>query len=376
MVKLEEQVKTLGLKAGFDLVGITSANSFERDEKASIERIRSGLMDGLPWYNEERVTKANRPRVLLEEAKSVISLAVSYNTREYNDQKTMTGKLARYAWGEDYHNVIKDRLHNFVEELKVLVGEDIKTRIFVDDGPMNDRAAAERAGIGWFGKNTNILSQNYGSWVFLSQVITSIELIPDQPLLKTCGTCVICIEECPTEAIVAPYVINNTKCISFLTIELRGSIPIPLRHLMGEWIFGCDICQDVCPVNRKAVVSLDPNFSRLHNVSTMDLISLLDLSESEFNTMFKGTAIRRAKFAGFQRNICVALGNIGDQATVPVLSKVIESDCPDLVRSHAAWALGQIGSSQALKTLKSQADLNQAPDVLEEIVSAIKAAEA
>ena len=212
--------------------------------------------------------------------------------------------------------------------------------------------------------------------MFLSQVITSIELIPDQPLLKTCGTCVICIEECPTEAIVAPYVINNTKCISFLTIELRGSIPIPLRHLMGEWIFGCDICQDVCPVNRKAVVSLDPNFSRLHNVSTMDLISLLDLSESEFNTMFKGTAIRRAKFAGFQRNICVALGNIGDQATVPVLSKVIESDYPDLVRSHAAWALGQIGSSQALKTLKSQADLNQAPDVLEEIVSAIKAAEA
>ena len=159
MVKLEEQVKTLGLKAGFDLVGITSANSFERDEKASIERIRSGLMDGLPWYNEERVTKANRPRVLLEEAKSVISLAVSYNTREYNDQKTMTGKLARYAWGEDYHNVIKDRLHNFVEELKVLVGEDIKTRIFVDDGPMNDRAAAERAGIGWFGKNTNILTK-------------------------------------------------------------------------------------------------------------------------------------------------------------------------------------------------------------------------
>ena len=211
MLKLETQVKKLGLKSGFDLVGITSAEKFVRDEEVSIARVRSGLMDGLPWYTEDRVKKANDPAMLLEDARSVISLAVSYNTKENKNKNKITGKIARYAWGEDYHAVIKERLRFFVAELKLLVGEDVKTRIFVDDGPMNDRAAAERAGVGWFGKNTNILTQNYGSWVFLSQVITDIELVPDLPLDKTCGTCVICIEECPTGAIVAPYVIDNTK---------------------------------------------------------------------------------------------------------------------------------------------------------------------
>ena len=371
MSKLETQVKNLGLKSGFDLVGITSATKFMRDEKASIERVRSGLMDGLPWYTEDRVKKANSPGLLLENAKSVISLAISYNTKEYKNKNKIAGKVARYAWGEDYHHVIKERLRCFIKDLKLLVGEDVKTRMFVDDGPMNDRAAAERAGVGWFGKNTNILTQTYGSWVFLSQVITDIELIPDLPLNKTCGSCVICIEECPTGAIVAPYVIDNTKCISFLTIELRGSIPRELRHLMGDWIFGCDICQDVCPVNRKAVVSLDPKFTRLHEFSAMDLRPLLDLSEDEFNKIFKGSAIKRAKISGFQRNVCVALGNIGDQIAVPALGKVIKIGYPDLVRSHAAWALGRIGGKEAMKILKTQSNLDQNPEVLEEIREAI-----
>ena len=374
MLKLETQVKKLGLKSGFDLVGITSAEKFVRDEEVSIARVRSGLMDGLPWYTEDRVKKANDPAMLLEDARSVISLAVSYNTKENKNKNKITGKIARYAWGEDYHAVIKERLRFFVAELKLLVGEDVKTRIFVDDGPMNDRAAAERAGVGWFGKNTNILTQNYGSWVFLSQVITDIQLVPDLPLDKTCGTCVICIEECPTGAIVAPYVIDNTKCISFLTIELRGPIPRKLRHLMGDWIFGCDICQDVCPVNRKAVISLDPKFTRLHDFSALDLVPLLDLTEMEFNKIFKGSAIKRAKISGFQRNVCVALGNIGDPIAVPVLSKVIQSDYPDLVRSHAAWALGRIGGNNALEMLNSQANLEQSKDVLEEIREAIGSA--
>ena len=374
MVKLERQIKNLGLKSGFDLVGITSAEKFVRDEQVSIARVKSGLMDGLSWYTEDRVKKANDPGMLLEDARSIISLAVSYNTRENKNKNKITGKIARYAWGEDYHDVIKQRLRCFVEELKLLAGEDVKTRIFVDDGPMNDRAAAERAGVGWFGKNTNILTQNFGSWVFLSQVITDIELAPDLPLNKTCGSCVICIEQCPTGAIVAPYVIDNTKCISFLTIELRDSIPRDLRHLMGDWIFGCDICQDVCPVNRKAVISLDPKFTKLHEFSAMDLIPLLDLSQLEFNKIFKGSAIKRAKISGFQRNVCVALGNIGDPIAVPVLSKVIQSDYPDLVRSHAAWALGRIGGNNALEMLNSQANLEQSKDVLEEIREAIGSA--
>ena len=371
MVKLERQIKNLGLKSGFDLVGITSAEKFVRDEQVSIARVKSGLMDGLSWYTEDRVKKANDPGMLLEDARSIISLAVSYNTRENKNKNKITGKIARYAWGEDYHDVIKQRLRCFVEELKLLAGEDVKTRIFVDDGPMNDRAAAERAGVGWFGKNTNILTQNFGSWVFLSQVITDIELAPDLPLNKTCGSCVICIEQCPTGAIVAPYVIDNTKCISFLTIELRDSIPRDLRHLMGDWIFGCDICQDVCPVNRKAVISLDPKFTKLHEFSAMDLIPLLDLSQLEFNKIFKDSAIKRAKLSGFQRNVCVALGNIGDPVAVPALRKVIQTDYPDLVRSHAAWALGRIGGKRAMEILNSHANSEKSPEVLEEIQEAI-----
>ena len=371
MVKLERQIKNLGLKSGFDLVGITSAEKFVRDEQVSIARVKSGLMDGLSWYTEDRVKKANDPGMLLEDARSIISLAVSYNTRENKNKNKITGKIARYAWGEDYHDVIKQRLRCFVEELKLLAGEDVKTRIFVDDGPMNDRAAAERAGVGWFGKNTNILTQNFGSWVFLSQVITDIELAPDLPLNKTCGSCVICIEQCPTGAIVAPYVIDNTKCISFLTIELRDSIPRDLRHLMGDWIFGCDICQDVCPVNRKAVISLDPKFTKLHEFSAMDLIPLLDLSQLEFNKIFKDSAIKRAKLSGFQRNVCVALGNIGDPVAVPALRKVIQTDYPDLVRSHAAWSLGRIGGKSAMEILNSHANSEKSPEVLEEIQEAI-----
>ena len=371
MVKLERQIKNLGLKSGFDLVGITSAEKFVRDEQVSIARVKSGLMDGLSWYTEDRVKKANDPGMLLEDARSIISLAVSYNTRENKNKNKITGKIARYAWGEDYHDVIKQRLRCFVEELKLLAGEDVKTRIFVDDGPMNDRAAAERAGVGWFGKNTNILTQNFGSWVFLSQVLTDIELAPDLPLNKTCGSCVICIEQCPTGAIVAPYVIDNTKCISFLTIELRDSIPRDLRHLMGDWIFGCDICQDVCPVNRKAVISLDPKFTKLHEFSAMDLIPLLDLSQLEFNKIFKDSAIKRAKLSGFQRNVCVALGNIGDPVAVPALRKVIQTDYPDLVRSHAAWALGRIGGKSAMEILNSHANSEKSPEVLEEIQEAI-----
>ena len=371
---MENSIKKYATSLGFDLVGITDAEPFLEDEAIALERIRSGYMDGLPWYTEERVKKMNRPTELLPGARSVISVGTSYNVDESDEIGSLKGKVSRYAWGDDYHEVLKNKLREFCSGLADIAGFPVKTRIFVDDGPMNDRAAAFRSGVGWFGKNTNILTQNYGSWVFFSQVITDIELAPDLPLDKTCGTCVICIEECPTGAIVAPYVIDNTKCISFLTIELRGPIPRKLRHLMGDWIFGCDICQDVCPVNRKAVISLDPKFTRLHDFSALDLVPLLDLTEMEFNKIFKGSAITRAKISGFQRNVCVALGNIGDPIAVPVLSKVIQSDYPDLVRSHAAWALGRIGGNNALEMLNSQANLEQSKDVLEEIREAIGSA--
>ena len=178
---------------------------------------------------------------------------MSYLTPEPRaDGAAPRGKVGRYAWGDDYHGVLKDRLETLAQRMPELAGRPVRSRIFVDDGAMIDRAAAERSGVGWFGKNTNILTPSHGSWVLLGQVITDLHLEPDVPLAKSCGECVRCIDACPTGAIVAPFVIDNRRCISFLTIELRGAIPPDLRPLVGDWVFGCDICQDVYPVNRKA----------------------------------------------------------------------------------------------------------------------------
>ncbi len=371
MGKLETLIKEYGKELGFDIVGITSAEPFLRDEQAAIERIRQGLMDGLPWYTEERVHKATHPEVLLPDAKSVVSLAVSHLTGEPQATgDSPGGKIARYAWGDDYHKVIKARLREFADGLSSRVGREVKARIFVDDGPMNDRAAAERAGVGWFGKNTNILTPTHGSWVFLGQVITDLELRPDKPLSKTCGECVRCIDACPTGAIVAPYVIDNTRCISFLTIELRDAIPRELRPLIGDWVFGCDICQDVCPVNRKAQQSLEPAFRQRHDFGAPALIPLLDLDDDGFRDRFRNSPVKRAKRVGLQRNVCVALGNIGDSAAVPALTRALHSD-DALVRSHAAWALGRIRGKQAAIALESALDVENNSEVVDEIKLAL-----
>ena len=374
MSNVERKVKSLALSLGFDRVGITDAASFDRDEAAAAQRVRDGLMDGLPWYTEERVHRMNRPALLLEGARSVISMAFNYNTgpppSESDNLESPRGRVARYAWGRDYHNVIKGRLRRFARELPDAVGRPVRTRYFVDDGPMNDRAAAERSGVGWFGKNTNILTPTHGSWVFLSQVVTDLDLKPDPPLKKTCGECVRCIPACPTDAIVAPYVIDNRKCISFLTIELRGPIPREMRPMMGDWVFGCDICQEVCPVNRKAVLSGEPDFDKRHDFDAPELIPLLDLDDDAFRKRFEGSPIRRSKREGLRRNVCVALGNIGDPVAVPALAAALNSDSP-LVRSHAAWALGKIGGQDARAALERALESEEDASVREEIASAL-----
>ena len=367
----ERKIKALALSIGFDRVGIADAAPFVRDEAAAVERVRDGLMDGLAWYTEERVRRMNRPKTLLDGARSIISLAMSYKTTEPpNISGALRGRVARYAWGRDYHSLIKARARRFVREMPDVVGEPVRARHFVDDGPMNDRAAAERAGVGWFGKNTNILTPTLGSWAFLAEVITNLDLRPDAPLKKTCGECVRCIPACPTDAIVAPYVIDNRRCISFLTIELRGAIPRELRALVGDWVFGCDLCQEVCPVNRKAAVSREAEFGKRHDFDAPALIPLLSLDEDGFRRRFEGNPIRRAKLSGLQRNVCVALGNIGDRAAVPALSAALVSDDP-IVRAHAAWALGRIGGATAKTALKSALAAERDPSARDEITAAL-----
>ena len=371
MPDLKSVVKECALELGFDLVRVTSAQEFAWDRDVTLDRLKDGLMDGLPWFNEDRVRRGADPESLLPGARSIICLGLSYHQPDGQalDPGVPAGKVALYAWGNDYHRVMKTRMRQYVEELSSRLGVDIAARWYVDDGPMLDRAAAQRSGLGWFGKNTNILTSSHGSWVFLGQVITDLDLEPDAPLRKTCGSCVMCIDACPTGAIVAPYVIDNSRCISYLTIENRGPIPRELRPQMLDWVFGCDICQDVCPVNRKALTSKEPAFRQLAHGS-LELVELLEMSEEDFRERFKGSPILRAKHTGLQRNACVALGNHGDPATVPALNRALGQGAM-LVRGHAAWALGRIGTVEAKAALESARDLEPDAEVLEEISAAL-----
>ena len=431
MSDLKDIVVEQAKACGFDLVGVTGAEDFADDRAAALERIGEGRMDGLPWYTESRVMRGTTPAELLPGARSVICLGLSYwaddeverpstgsgrtdggigqrdgrggrtdgaigrtdggggqeglgsRLRGSGGNEGTAGRVARYAWVRDYHRVMKLRMRELVRALERELGSDVSARWYVDDGPMLDRAPANRAGIGWFGKNTNILTPQFGSWVFLGQIITDLELEADTPLKKTCGSCVRCIDDCPTGAIVAPYVVDNARCISFLTIENRGPIPRELRPLMGDWVFGCDICQDVCPVNSKArpagqpipfpaaggysgrVSSADP----ANRLASLNLVELLEMSEEGFRERFAGTSIMRAKRVGMQRNACVALGNSGDRSAVPTLSRALRSAEP-LVRGHAAWALGRIGGPEASATLSMAANTESDDDVLREISAA------
>ena len=371
MPDLKPLVKKCAIELGFDLVRVTSSQEFAWDREVALERLRDGLMDGLPWYNEARVRRGTSPQELLPGARSIICLGLNYYLPDDGgpEQGATLGKVARYAWGKDYHKVMKDRMRDYVRELSLRLDQAIAARWYVDDGPMLDRAAAQRSGLGWFGKNTNILTPSHGSWVFLGQVITDLEIEPDPPLKKTCGSCVRCIDACPTGAIVAPYVIDNSRCISHLTIENRGPIPRDLRAQMLDWVFGCDICQDVCPVNRKALPSGEQAFQG-KGLRLLDLVELLEMSEDDFHMRFRGTPIHRAKREGLQRNACVALGNRRDPAGVPALSRALEQSAP-LVRGHAAWALGSIGNAAARQALKDAQRVENDSEVLEEVTAAL-----
>ena len=365
------RVKALARRLGFDPVGVTSAEPFEETERVLVDRIRQGLMDGLPWYYESRARRGCHPEQLLPGARSIIALGLSYHTPtppEPTDGQPR-GRVSRYAWGRDYHQVFEGRVKELVRQLHELGGQ--RARFYVDYGPMPDRAVAQRAGLGWFGKNTNLLTPGGGSWLFLAEVLTDLELEPDRPLKKSCGRCTTCIPACPTGAIVAPYVIDNTRCISYHTIENRGSIPLEMRPLIGDWVFGCDICQDVCPVNQLAQPAGDPALAAASvEDARPDLIAILEMTEEQFQARYRGSPMRRARRVGLQRNACVALGNIGDRAAGPALAQALRTGEP-LVRGHAAWALGRIGGPEAQRALEEALPEELDADVRKEIDMAL-----
>lgn len=408
-----EPIKEYAYALGFDIVRITGAGAFPETERVIKERIAQGLMEGLPWFTPERAEVSSHPDALLPGAQSIIALAMCYLSEQPAEPQdgVPRGRISRYAWGDDYHEVIKPKLYEFASWLQDYAHDVISRgspgsrpehpafRVFVDTGRMVDRAVAQRAGLGWFGKNTNILTKGWGSWIFLAEIVTNLPLggdeghLYDLPTRANCGKCEICLHACPTGALPAPYVLDNTRCISFLTIELRGSIPFELRPLMGNLIFGCDICQEVCPVNRaaetrlglrqgKASSSTIPAPVRFHPRqqfrprqglgSSPELIPLLSLTEEQFRERFRHSPIRRAKRRGLLRNVCVALGNIGDPQAVPALASALHDDEP-LVRGHAAWALGRIGGQQAKQALEEALRDEQDQEVRKEIRCALDA---
>lgn len=410
-----EAIKKHAYELGFDTVRITTGEEFAEARHIIQERIERGLMDGLPWFSKERAEVSSRPAALLPEARSVIALGMTYLTEmpeEANQSETgPRGRISRYAWGDDYHEIIKPKLRQFADWLHEFahdeIADELETRLFVDTGRMVDRAVAQRAGLGWYGKNTNILTKGWGSWLFLAEIVTNLPLTPDEPLKASCGKCEICLPACPTGALSNPYELDNTRCISFLTIELRGSIPLELRPLMGNLIFGCDICQEVCPVNKLAErrLGLRPatgggviraeEISRRNTEhhartnptntpfrqhaefrprpgveSSPELIPLLSLTEEEFRERFKRSPIKRAKRRGLLRNVCVALGNSGDMRAIPALSSALHDSEP-LIRGHAAWAMGRLGGEQALIELQAALTTEEDEEVRQEIRHAL-----
>ena len=355
---LSSRLKEIAHGHGFDVVRIADAAPLVDAARTMHSRLASGHLDGMPWVTHERIDLATTPQRLLLGAKSFISLGISYlGVREPPPSVpgTPRGRIARYAWGSDYHDVLKDLTIQVRDDLIRACAQPVRARIFVDSSPLAERAVAERAGTGWFGKNTMILTPGVGSFTLLTTILVDVELEPDAPLGKSCGSCTRCISACPTGALVAPGVLDAPTCISFHTIENRGSIPLELRHLFGDWIFGCDDCQEICPVNRRAIegrlASLrayqdDDAFPALHQLLAMD--------NQQFRARYRGSAVTRTKHRGLIRNACVALGNVRDPSSVgPLLSLLHNPSTDPIIRGHAAWALGRIGGREARNGLES-----------------------
>jgi len=368
---LREALRGQAVELGFDLVAFVPAGPC-RDADHLRDWLAQGCHADLDWMERTEEVRAD-PRLLLPDARTVVALGSFYYTEPRGDDAEWIGRVSRYAWGRDYHNVLGRRLKKLATFANALA-PGTRTVTAVDFRPVLEKEWAERAGLGWIGKHTNLITRRRGSWLFLSELVTQLDLAgEEQPAKERCGTCVACLEACPTGAIVAPFRVDARRCISWLTIENDGPIPAALRPLVGEWIFGCDICQDVCPWNRFATPVEDPAFSLDRGRFEGDLTGLLTLGEAEFLRRFEGSPVRRAGRDGLLRNVCVALGNRRDPRDLPPLADALRDPSP-LVRGHAAWAIGRLGGDEARRALEHAERHETDPEALAEIHTARDAA--
>jgi epoxyqueuosine reductase len=361
--QITEFIRQSARDAGFDLAGIAPVYAFDELDRYRewIAAGRAAEMKYLEARDEAGTLKRSSLASTLPWVRSVIVCAINYNTAQpYSTQvdDAKRGWIARYAWGQnDYHDAVMNRLRVVENRVRQAVPESgaalLQTRCYVDTGPLVERVYAKYAGVGWIGKNTCILNQELGSWLFLGVILTSLALEPDRPAPDRCGSCTRCIDACPTGALVAPYQLDSNLCISYLTIEKRGVIPEPMREGLGRHVFGCDICQDVCPWNRKAPVTNAPAFQARDGLFNPALEWLAEMTEEQFRQTFRGSAVRRAKRSGLRRNAVNAMGNSGDRCFAPVLER-LQTDEDQAVAESAAWAAKRISRPHGGKGMASK----------------------
>lgn len=301
-------IKNKAKELGFFYCGVSKATFLEEEAKKLDQWLKKGF-HGKMQYMENHFDKRVDPRLLVDNAKSVVSLLLNYHTDELQSDPTAP-KISKYAYGEDYHFVIKDKLKELFGFLQEQIGE-VGGRVFVDSAPVMDKVWAERSGIGWIGKHSNLVNPKAGSFFFIAELILDLELEEDGPMKDYCGTCTRCIDACPTDAIVSPYVVDGSKCISYLTIELKDELlPTEFKNKMDGWMFGCDVCQNVCPWNRFSTKHNEKAFAPHENLLKMSKADWSDLTEDIFKELFKSSAVKRTKYSGLKRNIDFLSGNL------------------------------------------------------------------
>lgn len=359
------------MEIGFNLVGFTH---FAPSKRSSL------LKDWLSWnchgsmkFLEKSLSVWENPRSFFPEGKAVISLVVNYYNSNYDEIvseiKEPFAKISRYASSTDYHQILRDMTEKLASFIKKESGSDMQYRICVDTCPIPEKEFAFNAGLGWMGKNTCIISPSYGSWIFLSELIVNMELDEGKPIQENCKDCMKCIEACPTEAINNEGYLDATRCISFLTIENRGAIPITLRESMGNMLFGCDICQEVCPHNRKVETHI--HAFRTGGFPLLSLEGIFSMDKKRFIEKYKGTPILRTGRRGLLRNAAIVMGNSRNPLFLEQLSMGIIDNDP-VIRSHAAWAIGKIGGRKAKDLLNAALKREVDPDVKNEITNALE----
>jgi epoxyqueuosine reductase len=408
-MNLTQAVKAEAHRLGFELVGVTTPDP--PPHAAVFQRWLEAGRQGQMAYLETERSRQRRsdPRHILPECRSILVLGARYPTpapegregeqsfplsspnfgRGRGDKgeiarapegqpgAALTGRVAAYAWGDDYHDLLVERLHLLVEFVQAQVGRPVSNRWYTDTGPVLERDLAQRAGLGWIGKNTCLIHPQMGSYFLLAEILLGLDLEPDQPFsADRCGSCTRCLEACPTACILPDRTLDARRCISYLTIELKGPIPPDLRPQIGDWVFGCDVCQQVCPWNLRFAPAphqppaVEPLAAR-PGLPLPDLVEELSLSPQAFNRKFKRSPVKRAKRRGYLRNVAVALGNRRVARAVPALVQSLAGDPEPLVRLHAAWALGQIGGETARRALLEARQNERDTSVLAEIERAL-----